>query len=190
MKLLEQKIREEGRVYSDDILKVDSFLNHQLDVDFLDALGEEFHRLYKDCEVNKLLTIEPNAIGVAALTAHRFHCPLVFAKKKPISKPSSNSYTARVHSHTHSTHNVTVSHRYLAKGDRVLIIDDVLANGSALAALLELCEQAGATVVGAGIVIEKTYRKGGQALRDRGVRIESLARIKAMSPEKGVSFAD
>ncbi len=190
MKLLEQKIRDEGRVYSDDILKVDSFLNHQLDVDFLDTLGDEFYRLYKDQNVNKILTIEANAIGVAALTARKFHCPVLFAKKKPLSKSSKNSYTSKVHSHTHDTHNVTVSRRYLSKDDRVLILDDVLANGSALAALVEICEQAGATVVGAGIVIEKAYHSGGQVLRGRGLRIEALARIASMSPEKGVIFAD
>ena len=169
MQLLEEKICKEGKVYPGNVLKVDSFLNHQMDVDFLCMLGKEFHRLYENCEVNKILTIEASGIGIACLTAQFFHCP--------------------VHSYTHNTdHDVVVSKSYLQKGDRVLIIDDFLANGSALNALIELCEQAGAEVVGAGIAIEKAFQDGGKEIRSRGIRVESLARIASMDPEKGIKF--
>ena len=155
MQLLEKKILEEGKVYQGDVLKVDGFLNHRMDVDFLCRLGEEFYRLFGDCGVNKILTIEASGIGIACLTAQFFHCPVLFAKKKKSSNLSDNLWRSKVHSFTHNTdHDVVVAKNYLQKGDRVLIIDDFLANGSALNALIDLCEQAGAEVVGAGIAIE------------------------------------
>lgn len=191
MELLENKIRKEGRVYSGDVLKVDGFLNHRMDVDFLCRLGEEFYRLYKDCGVNKILTIEASGIGIACLTAQFFHCPVLFAKKSRTNNLSPNLWSSRVHSYTHNTdHDVVVAKRYLDAGDRVLIIDDFLANGSALSALLDLCRQAGAEVVGAGIVIEKAYQDGGEKIRARGVRIESLARIASMSESGEIVFCD
>ena len=189
MKLLEQKIMAEGKVYPGDVLKVDRFLNHRIDVDFLCKLGEEFYHLYQDCGVNKILTIEASGIGVACLTAQFFHCPVLFAKKAKTSNLSDKVYTAKAHSYTHNTdHTVMVSRDYLGEGDRVLIVDDFLAQGSALSALIELCKEAGATVVGCGIVIEKAYQNGGKLIRDQGIRVESLARIASMSPEDGIRF--
>ena len=189
MELLEEKIRKEGRIYSGDVLKVDSFLNHQMDVDFLTRVGEEFHRLFADCDVNKILTIEASGIGVACLTAQFFHCPVLFAKKARTSNLSDKLWVSKVHSYTHNTdHDVIVAKKFLGEDDRVLIIDDFLANGSALNALLDLCRQAGAQVVGAGIVIEKAYQPGGEVIRRRGIRVESLARIASMSVEDGIKF--
>ena len=189
MRLLEEKICKEGKVYEGNVLKVDSFLNHQMDVDFLCQLGQEFYRLYADCGVNKILTIEASGIGIACLTAQFFHCPVVFAKKSRTLNLSSKLWTSKVHSYTHNTdHDVVVSKKYLGEGDRVLIIDDFLANGSALNALIDLCNQSGATVVGAGIVIEKAYQEGGKSIRSKGVRVESLARVVSMDPEKGIKF--
>lgn len=189
MELLEQRIVKDGRIYAGDVLKVDSFLNHRMDVDFLCLLGKEFYRLYSDCGVNKILTIEASGIGIACLTAQFFHCPVVFAKKAKTSNLSDKLWTSRVHSYTHNTdHDVLVSKQYLGKEDRVLIIDDFLANGNAANALLEICAQAGAEVIGLGIVIEKAYQAGGKELRGRGIRVESLARIASMSPEDGIRF--
>ena len=189
MELLEQKICKEGKVYEGDVLKVDNFLNHRMDVDFLCLLGKEFHRLFADCGVNKILTIEASGIGIACLTAQFFACPVLFAKKSKTLNISGDLWRSRVHSYTHNTdHDVVVSKSYLGKDDRVLIIDDFLANGSALSALLELCEQAGAEVVGAGIVIEKAYQDGGKIIRERGVRVESLARIASMETDGTIRF--
>ncbi|MBR3894193.1 MAG: xanthine phosphoribosyltransferase [Clostridia bacterium] len=189
MQLLEQKICKEGKVFEGDVLKVDSFLNHQIDVGFLCRLGEELHRLFADCGVNKILTIEASGIGIACITAQFFHCPVLFAKKSKTVNIAGNLWTSRVHSYTHNTdHDVVVSKSYLGAGDRVLIIDDFLANGSALEALIDLCRQAGAEVVGAGIAIEKVYQGGGEMIRRKGVRVESLARIASMDTEKGIRF--
>ena len=189
MKLLEQKIMAEGKVYPGDVLKVGSFLNHKIDVDFLCKVGEEFYHLFKDCDVNKILTIEASGIGVACLTAQFFHCPVLFAKKAKTTNLSDNVYSAKAHSYTHNTDSIIrVDKEYLGESDRVLILDDFLANGCAMAALIELCGQAGATVVGCGAVIEKAYQSGGKLLRDKGIRVESLARIASMSPEDGIRF--
>ena len=189
MQLLEERILKDGRVYAGDVLKVDSFLNHQMDVDFLCLLGQEFYRLYKDCGVNKILTIEASGIGIACLTAQFFHCPVVFAKKSRSSNLSDKVWVSSVHSYTHNTdHSVLVSKSFLGEGDRVLILDDFLANGSACNALIHLCEQAGAEVVGLGIAVEKAYQEGGKQLRSAGVRVESLARVASMSVEDGIRF--
>ncbi len=189
MEILEQRIMRDGRVYAGDVLKVDSFLNHCLDVDFLCLLGKEFYRLYGNCGVNKILTIEASGIGIACLTAQFFHCPVVFAKKGKSSNLSDRLWFSRVHSYTHNTdHDVVVTKQYLGRDDRVLIIDDFLANGNACEALLDLCGQAESEVVGLGIVIEKAYQAGGKKLRSRGIRVESLARIASMSPEQGIRF--
>ncbi len=191
MKLLEERIRKDGKVYAGDVLKVDSFLNHQIDVDFLCEVGKEFYHIYKDCGVNKILTVEASGIGVACLTAQYFHCPAVFAKKSKTSNIGNDFWSAKAHSYTHGTDNtLIVSKSYLGKGDRVLILDDFLANGCAATAMAELCEQAGAAVVGVGAVIEKAYQKGGDALRKSGFRVESLARIASMSPEDGIRFCE
>ena len=188
MKLLEQKIMAEGKVYPGDVLKVDRFLNHRIDVDFLCKLGDEFYHLYQDCGVNKILTIEASGIGVACLTAQFFHCPVLFAKKARTTNLSDKVYTAQAHSYTHNTdHTVMVSKDYLGAEDRVLIVDDFLAHGEALRGLISLVNQAGAELVGCAIAIEKGFQGGGDALRKEGVRIESLAVIESMT-ETAVTF--
>lgn len=191
MKLLEDRILKDGRVYPGDVLKVDSFLNHCIDVPFISELGREFYRLYKDAGVNKILTIEASGIGVACLTAAYFSSPVVFAKKGETSNQSSDVYTAEVYSYTHRKHyGVRVSKEYLSPEDRVLVIDDFLATGSALDALLKLVSDAGATLCGVGIVIEKAFQPGGDELRKKRIRVESLARIASMSDDGTLTFAD
>ncbi len=189
MKLLEERILKDGKIGEGNVLKVDSFLNHQIDVPFLTLLGKEFHRLYRDGGVNKILTIEASGIGVACLTAAEFGVPVVFAKKTLTNNIYADVYTSSVFSYTHQkNYEIVVSKQFLSKGDRVLIIDDFLAKGSALLALLSLIRDAGAEVVGAGIVIEKAYQEGGAIVRAKGVRVESLARIASMTPEGGITF--
>ena len=184
MKLLEERIRKDGVIGAGNVLKVDCFLNHLIDVPFIDKLAGEFYRLYRDCGVNKILTIEASGIGIACLTARFFDCPAVFAKKFRTSNISGDVYSVKVDSFTHgNTSTVVVAKDYLGPGDRVLIVDDFLATGAALVGLKALCEQAGATVVGAGIAIEKVFQGGGDALRAQGLRIESLARITEMSDD-------
>lgn len=193
MKALEDKIVKEGRIYDGDVLKVDGFLNHRMDIAFINEIGEEFYRLYKDEGINKILTIEASGIGIACIAASKFEpvVPVVFAKKAVSMNIGNELYSTKVFSYTKGkTYDAVVSKNYLCEGDRVLIIDDFLANGSALQALIDLCRQAGATVVGAGIVIEKAYQDGGSAIRQMGIRVDSLARIKSMSKENGVEFCD
>ena len=181
MVLLEERIRKDGKLFPGDILKVDSFLNHQMDIDLLNEIGKEFYRLYQDCEVNKILTIEASGIGIACITAQYFHCPVLFAKKTKTKNIAAAVYKTEVKSYTHgTTYDVIVSKEFLRKGDRVLIIDDFLAEGNALAGLVDLCRQAGAEVAGCGIAIEKAFQPGGARLRDAGVRVESLAMIDSM----------
>ncbi len=188
MKLLEDRILKDGKIGAGNVLKVDSFVNHQIDVPFISKLGEEFYRLYKDEGVTKILTIEASGIGIACLTAAYFNVPVVFAKKTPTNNISGDVYTSEVYSYTHeTTYTIRLSKEFLSPEDRVLIIDDFLAKGSALLALLKLVHDAGATVVGAGIVIEKAYQPGGDIVRGQGVRVESLARIASMD-EGGVKF--
>lgn len=189
MRLLEDRIRRDGKVGEGDVLKVDSFLNHQIDACFLSELGREFHRLFGDCGVTKILTIEASGIGIACLTAMYFTCPVVFAKKTKTNNIYSDVYTSKVESYTHKkSYDIVVSKEFLCPGDRVLIIDDFLAKGSAIMALADLIDGAGAQTVGAGIVIEKSYQGGAQLVRQRGIRLESLARVKSMSVEGGVEF--
>ncbi|MBR6314178.1 MAG: xanthine phosphoribosyltransferase [Clostridia bacterium] len=181
MLLLEERICKDGKLYPGDILKVDSFLNHQMDIDLLNEIGKEFYRLYQDCEVNKILTIEASGIGIACITAQYFHCPVLFAKRTKTKNIAAAVYKTEVKSYTHgTTYDVIVSKEFLRKGDRVLIIDDFLAEGNALAGLVDLCRQAGAEVAGCGIAIEKAFQPGGARLRDAGVRVESLAMIDSM----------
>lgn len=185
MKLLEEKIAREGKVLDGNILKVDCFLNHQIDVTFMCDVGKEFNRLFKNENITKILTIEASGIGIACLTAQYFDVPVVFAKKSRSSNISNNVYSAKVDSFTHgNTNDIIVSKQFINSSDRVLIIDDFLAMGNALNGLIDIVESAGATVVGCGIVIEKAYQNGGKLIRDRGYRVESLARIASMSPEK------
>lgn len=189
MRLLEERINKDGEVKAGDVLKVDGFLNHRLDVALLRQLGEEFYRLYDNCGVNKILTIESSGIGIACLTAQFFNCPVVFAKKSRSRNISSNVWTAPIESYTHGvTYDAVVSKEYLNSSDRLLIIDDFLATGSALLGLISIAEQSGAGIAGCGIVIEKAYQNGGQLVRDKGIRVESLARIASMSPEGGCVF--
>ena len=189
LKLLEDRIRRDGIVRDGGVLKVDSFLNHQMDVAFFAEMAKEFERLYHDCGINKILTIEASGIGVACITAQVFGCPLVFAKKSKTINSAGDVWTSKVHSFTHGRdYDIIVSKDYLTSADRVLLIDDFLANGAALRGLIDLCAQAGAEVVGAGICIEKAFQPGGELIRSQGVRVESLARIKSMSVENGIEF--
>lgn len=189
MKLLEDRILKDGHIGADNVLKVDSFLNHQIDVRFVCELGKEFYRLFKDENITKILTIEASGIGIACLAAQYFGVPVVFAKKTKTINIYSDTYNATVHSYTHKKdYDIVVSKEFLSKEDNVLIIDDFLAKGSALTALLMLIEKAGAKTAGAGIVIEKAYQGGGNLVRDMGVRVESLAKIKSISKKDGIVF--
>ena len=190
MELLEQRIRQDGKVKGTSILKVDSFLNHQMDIELFSQMGQEFFRLFGDCGVNKILTIEASGIGMACVTAQYFHCPVVFAKKSMSSNISDHVYSAPVKSFTHGNqYNAIVSKEYLHPEDRILVIDDFLAMGEALRGLFSWVQQSGATLIGAGIAVEKAFQPGGAQLRSEGYRIESLARVAAMSEEGGVVFA-
>ena len=186
MDLLKKKILEEGQVYAGNILKVDCFLNHQIDCGFLAEVGKEFHRLYKDEGINKILTIEASGIAIGAMVAQEFGCPLVFAKKNKTKNIAGDVYTAQVESFTHgTTYNIMVSKKFLNPGDKVLIVDDFLAIGNALKGLISLVEESGAELVGCGTVIEKGYQHGGDELRAEGIRVESLAIIESMDADKG-----
>lgn len=189
MKLLEDRILKDGHIGADNVLKVDSFLNHQIDVNFVCELGKEFYRLFKDENITKILTIEASGIGIACLAAQYFGVPVVFAKKTKTINIYSDTYNATVHSYTHKRdYDIVVSKEFLSKEDNVLIIDDFLAKGSALTALLMLIEKADAKTAGAGIVIEKAYQGGGNLVRDMGIRVESLAKIKSISKKDGIVF--
>ena len=191
MKLLEDRILKDGHIGKGNVLKVDSFLNHQIDTGFISELGKEFYRLFKDENVTKILTIEASGIGVACLTAQYFTVPVVFAKKAPTVNIYADIYTSKVSSFTHKKdYDIYVSKQFINKDDNILIIDDFLAKGSALSALIKLINDAGAKTVGAGIVIEKAFQEGGAIIRDMNIRVESLARIKEMSEEDGVVFCD
>ena len=189
MKLLEDRILKDGHIGADNVLKVDSFLNHQIDVNFVCELGKEFYRLFKDENITKILTIEASGIGIACLAAQYFGVPVVFAKKTKTINIYSDTYNATVHSYTHKRdYDIVVSKEFLNKEANVLIIEDFLAKGRALPALLMLIEKAGAKTAGAGIVIEKAYQGGGNLVRDMGIRVESLAKIKSISKKDGIVF--
>ena len=186
MELLEERIRRDGTVREGNILKVDNFLNHQLDIDLLEALGAEFARLFEGVPVTKILTIEASGIAIASITARYFHVPVLFAKKTQSVNLDGTLYATKVESFTHKrTYDVIVSSRFLTADDHVLIIDDFLANGCAALGLIDLVEQAGATVEGIGIAIEKGFQRGGQELRERGYRVESLAIVESMDAATG-----
>ena len=185
MRLLEERILRDGKVRDGNVLKVDSFLNHQMDVTLFGEMAKEFYRLFGNDHVNQILTIEASGIGIACITAQVFNCPVIFAKKSKTKNIAGDVYTAKVDSFTHGgTYDIIVSKEYLVSSDRVLIIDDFLANGSALTGLASLVKDAGATLIGAGIAIEKAFQHGGDALREQGLRIESLAKIKSMENGK------
>ena len=189
MELLKERIRRDGKVKGTDVLKVDSFLNHQMDVELFAEIGKEFKRRFSDCDVNKILTIEASGIGPACFAGLVSGCPVLFAKKNRTRNLSGEFWTSTVFSFTHHVENtILVSKKYLGPGDRVLIVDDFLANGAALDGLITLCEEAGASVAGAGICIEKAFQPGGERIRARGVRVESLARIRSMSDCGEIEF--
>ena len=192
MELLKQRILKDGHVKAGNVLKVDNFLNHQMDVALFAEIGKEFTRRFAGCGVTTILTIEASGIGIACLTAEQFGVPVVFAKKSQSKNIDGEVYTTRVESFTHGrVYDIIVSKKFLSPEDRVLLIDDFLAKGSALNGLCQLVEDSGATLVGAGIVIEKGFQEGGELIRGRGVRVESLAIVDAMDPETGsVTFRD
>jgi len=188
MKLLEDKIISDGRILPGNILKVDNFLNHLIDVKLVTECCKEWYELYKDDGVTKILTIEASGIGIACLAATHFDVPVLFAKKSKSTNIDGEFYTSKVESYTHGrVYDVIASKNHLCPEDRVLIIDDFLANGNALKALIDIVKQSGATVVGVGIAIEKEYQGGGRIIRDMGYRVESLAKIKSMD-ENGIVF--
>lgn len=190
MRLLEQRILRDGKVRAGGILKVDGFLNHQMDVELFAQLAKQWHEAFRNDNVNKILTIEASGIGLACIAAQQFGCPVLFAKKTKTKNIDGSVYKTQVVSYTHgTTYEVIVAKEYLLSSDRVLLIDDFLANGAALEGLCELVRQAGATLVGAGIAVEKCFQPGGARLRAQGLRIESLAKIASMS-ENGLTFAD
>ena len=191
MELLKERIRKDGVVRGTDVLKVDSFLNHQMDIGLINEIGKEFKRLFDGCGVNKILTIEASGIGIACITAQYFNCPVLFAKKSQTKNIAGEVYRTQVQSFTHGRlYDVFLAKQFLGPEDRVLIIDDFMANGAAMEGLLDLVQQSGATVVGAGICIEKAFQPGGDMLRAKGVRVESLARVQSMNEETGVQFVD
>lgn len=190
MKALEEKILREGTVLEGHILKVGSFLNQQLDVDFLMEMGKEIKRIYSDAEVTKLLTIESSGIAVAVAAGAVMHIPVVFAKKNKSANVSGEVFSTVVHSYTHNTdYTVVVAKDYLKPDDKIVIIDDFLANGKALEGLIDIVKQSGADLIGATCAIEKGFQKGGDSLREQGYRIESLAVIDEMSTS-GITFRE
>ena len=189
MRLLEDQIQRDGKVKEGHVLKVDSFLNHQMDIALFTEMGKEFYRLFGSEGVTKILTIEASGIGIACITALYFHVPVLFAKKNQTRNMAGDVYTSRVESFTHGrVYEIRVAKEFLLPGDRVLIIDDFLENGSALLGLIQLVRDAGASLVGAGIAVEKGYQPGGDLVRAAGVRVESLAVIDSMDEKNGVVF--
>ena len=190
MKLLQEKILKDGIIKSGNVLKVDSFLNHQIDVPFIAKLGEEFKRRYEGTPITKILTIEASGIGIASVAAMYFNVPVVFAKKASGSNMDKDVYFTQIYSYTHNKINeLVVSKRFIGPSDHVLIIDDFLANGCALEGLIDIVRQAGATVEGVGIAVEKGFQGGGDKLRASGIRVESLAIIEKMDAQsKTIEF--
>lgn len=186
MKLLEERIRKDGIVKEGNVLKVDSFLNHQMDTDLFNEMGKEFKRLLADKPINKILTIEASGIGIACIVAQHFHVPVVFAKKSQSINIDGDVYSTKIESFTHKkVYDVIVSKKYIGKDDHILLIDDFLANGCALEGLINLVQSAGATVEGIGIAVEKGFQEGGKRIREKGVQLESLAIVDAMDSKTG-----
>lgn len=192
MQLLQDRIRKDGKIKEGNVLKVDSFLNHQMDIQLFEEIGKEFKRRFEGEKINKILTIEASGIGIACVVAQSFGVPVVFAKKNQTKNIAGDVYTTKVESFTHGrAYDIIVAKEFLGKGDRVLLIDDFLANGMALEGLAELVQLSGAELVGAGIVIEKGFQQGGDLLRSQGIRIESLAIIDSMNEKTGeIVFRD
>ena len=190
MRLLEERIQKDGIVREGNVLKVDSFLNHQMDIKLFREIGKEFKRLFANEEITKILTIEASGIGIACIVAEFFDVPVVFAKKSKSKNIAGAVYTSKVESFTHNkVYDVIVSKKFLTKEDKVLLIDDFLANGNALKGLIEIVKSAGAELIGAGIVIEKGFQKGGDMLREQGIKLESLAIIDSLEGNK-ITFRD
>ena len=191
MKLLEERIQKDGKIRNGGaVLKVDSFLNHQIDVKLYNEIGKEFFRLFGDEKVIKILTIEASGIGIACIAGQYFDVPVIFAKKSKSKNIDGSVYTSKVESFTHGkVYDIIVAREFLGPEDRVLLIDDFLANGSALNGLIQVVKSAGATLVGAGICVEKAFQPGGDLIRGQGIRVESLARIESMSETEGVTFS-
>jgi xanthine phosphoribosyltransferase len=188
MELLKQRILKDGMVKPGNIIKVDNFLNHQVDIALFNEIGKEFKRLFADEPITKIITIEASGIGVACITAQYFNVPVVYAKKAQSINIEGDVYTCKVESFTYKrVYDVILSKKFLHASDHVLLIDDFLANGCALLGLVEIVRSAGATIAGAGIVIEKAFQNGGKKAREQGIRVESLARIKAMT-EDSITF--
>ena len=186
MLLLEERIQREGIVKAGNVLKVDSFLNHQMDIELFEEMGKEFYRLFGNLPINKILTIEASGIGIACVAARYFHVPVVFAKKAQSINIDGEVYSTKVESFTHKRmYDVIVSRKYLGKDDHVLVIDDFLANGCAINGLVDLIGHAGAELMGVGIAVEKGWQEGGRSLRERGVRLESLAIVESMDESTG-----
>ena len=187
MKLLEERIQKDGVVKAGGVLKVDSFLNHQMDVELFDAMAEEWKRLFANRPINKILTIEASGIGIACIAARHFHVPVVFAKKAKSINIDGEVYATQIHSFTHGReYEVIVSRKYIGPEDHVLILDDFLANGCALEGLMSLVKDAGAVVEGVGIAIEKGFQRGGDLIRATGVQVESLAIVDSMDEKTGL----
>ena len=190
MQLLKDRILTDGVIKEGNILKVDSFLNHQMDVPLFQQMGEEFKRRFADKEINKILTIEASGIGIACIAAQYFDVPVVFAKKAQSVNLDGEMYTTKVESFTHKkVYDVILSKKFLGPEDHVLLIDDFLANGCALLGLIDIVKKSGATLEGAGIVIEKGFQHGGQEIRDMGIRLESLAIVDSMTDDS-LTFRD
>ena len=186
MKILEDRIRKDGTVKAGNVLKVDSFLNHQMDIDLFNEMGKEWARLFADRPITKILTVEASGIGIACVAAQHFHVPVVFAKKTQSLNIDGEVYSTKIQSFTHGrVYDVIVSRKFLNPEDHILIIDDFLANGCALEGLIEIVNEAGATVEGIGIAVEKGFQKGGDLIRSKGIRLESLAIVESMDDKTG-----
>lgn len=186
MQLLKDRIRKDGKIKEGNVLKVDSFLNHQMDAKLFQEIGKEFKRRFEGEEITKILTIEASGIGIACVAAEVFDVPVVFAKKTQTKNIAGDVYTTKVESFTHGrVYDIIVSREFLGKGDKVLLIDDFLANGKALEGLAELVKKSGAELVGAGVVIEKGFQVGGDIIRSKGIHLESLAIVESMDEKTG-----
>ena len=189
MEKLEERIRKDGIIREGNVLKVDSFINHQMDIALFEDMAKEWKRLFAGKQINKILTIEASGIGIAAIAAREFGVPVVFAKKSKSINLDNDNYCTKIQSFTHGrVYDVIVSKKFLNEEDHVLIIDDFLANGCALLGLLELVENAGATVEGIGVAIEKGFQRGGDIIREKGIQLESLAIVESMDVDGGIVF--
>ena len=192
MKLLEDRIRKDGIIREGNVLKVDSFINHQMDIELFEEMAKEWKRLFADKKINKILTIEASGIGIAAIVAREFDVPVVFTKKSKSINLDDNNFSTKIQSFTHGkVYDVIVSKKFLSPEDHILVIDDFLANGCALLGLTELVESAGATVEGIGIAIEKGFQQGGKIIREKGYQLESLAIVENMdAANKTITFRE